>query len=166
MALTYSSIATTTLTTSTASITFSSIPSTYTDLRLVFTGLAASGAGLIRFNNDSGTNYSYVTLRDSGASAGTVYEINTNQMWLNGGDGQSSTIPTFVDVNIFSYANSNSLWKTCLNTINTDKNGSGEVLKTSYLWRSANAITSIVISNNVGNWDAGTTATLYGIKAA
>jgi hypothetical protein len=70
MAPTYEPIATTTLGTAAASITFSSIPATYTDLRLVVVAKAVSASTLdVRFNNDSGTNYSKTEISGDGSSA-------------------------------------------------------------------------------------------------
>ena len=56
---TYTPIASQVLTASTASITFADIPQGYTDLFLVMIGEATSFLGnTMRFNNDSGSNYS------------------------------------------------------------------------------------------------------------
>ena len=61
MASTYEPIATTTLGSAASSITFSSIPATYTDLRLVLvhTPSASTGNAQMQFNSDTATNYSY-----------------------------------------------------------------------------------------------------------
>ena len=62
-------IATQTLGSATASITFSSIPSTYTDLRIVFSGTGATVLNLkVRFNGDSASNYSQTNLQGLGYS--------------------------------------------------------------------------------------------------
>jgi len=59
MPATYEPIATTTLGSAAATITFSSIPATYTDLVIVFAGTATANLNpLMSFNSDSGTNYS------------------------------------------------------------------------------------------------------------
>ena len=69
MPKTYEPIATTSLPSGGASITFSSIPQTYTDLVLTTSGLAQTGGGgsiALKFNNDtlaSSTNYSYIYMR-------------------------------------------------------------------------------------------------------
>ena len=70
MATTCKLIAKNTLGSNTSSVSFSSIPSTYTDLYVSFTWrntAAGSGAGL-RFNSDTGSNYSYRALRGEGSS--------------------------------------------------------------------------------------------------
>lgn len=73
MTATYESIETTTLGSAAANITFSSIPSTYTDLVVVYTLKAetASADIYMRFNSDSGSNYSNTILWGNGTSAGS-----------------------------------------------------------------------------------------------
>ena len=71
MPATYEPISTTTLGSAVNSVTLSSIPATYTDLVLVWKGsFSASGSGVgVRFNGDSGANYSENQLAAAGATA-------------------------------------------------------------------------------------------------
>jgi hypothetical protein len=72
-----------------------------------------------------------------------------------------------VTMDILSYRGST--FKTSLNTATNDKNGSGIVLRNVGLWRSTSAITSITLLDTYGGggqFDVGTTATLYGILRA
>lgn len=166
MAATYTPIATTTLG-SAGTITFSSIPGTYTDLKLIFSGTVASANQIyLRFNNDSTTTYSITQLNGNGTSATSGSGTNTNQLVLVGlvGSNASTTIPNFVNVDIFNYAGST--FKTSLFSTSNDLNGSGDSAASVGMWRSTSAITSINLSAAGGNFNAGTTATLYGIKAA
>lgn len=71
---TYTPIASLTLSSpagdSTTPITFSSIPQGYTDLIIVANGLVTSGASLyLRFNGDTGSNYSVTSFRGNGSAA-------------------------------------------------------------------------------------------------
>lgn len=169
MASTYSPIATQTLGSAANSITFSSIPNTYTDLRLVFVANGVSAGGMaMQFNSDTSNNYSttYLTGNGSGAYSGA---ITNNPYVLLGGYyvGISSSLPNLQEIDIFSYAGST--YKTTLHRYSADQNGSGESASNVSLWRSTSAITSIKLSipNSVSyTFGAGTTATLYGIKAA
>lgn len=155
-------IATTTLSSAASTITFSSIPSTYTDLRIVLTGTSSSGSPFIRFNSDTGTNYSYTVLRGDGTSASSSRESTLDKIWLSFGAGPSAGNPDFFTVDVFSYAGSTN--KTCLTTSSMNHNGTDEeVARNVGLWRSTSAITTITLSRNVGNFNTGTTATLYGI---
>ena len=168
MAATYEPIATTTLGSAASSITFSSISSAYTDLRLVLTVTASANntATCLRFNGDTATNYSLTYLGGTGAAAASG--SGTNSTFINPGSGYSTTYtgtPTLHTFDIFSYAGST--YKTVLFTDSTDNNGSGYVQSGVGLWRSTSAINSITILTNTANtYSIGTTATLYGIKAA
>lgn len=165
---TYEPIATQTLASAAATITFSSIAASWTDLRLVLvtTTSTANNAAAIRFNGDSATNYSQTIVRGSGTTAGSTSATSATYVQTNlGSAGTSTTIPTLFTFDVFSYAGSTN--KTLLVTSNTDQNGSGGVESAVGLWRSTAAITSIVLSlTNAGNYSIGTTATLYGIRAA
>lgn len=163
MALTYEPIATTTLSSAASSITFSSIPSTYTDLRIIVTGAAPIGAGAyarLQFNSDTATNYSTTRL-DAFVSPNSV--THTNATFIRAA-GSLDVYTNLVITDIFSYAGST--YKTCLIKSAADQNGVGRVTEIVGLWRSTSAITSILISISTPNFSAGTTATLYGIKAA
>ena len=84
MATTMKLIAKQTLGSNTATVTFSSIPATYTDLYVAFTWrstAAGSGAGL-RFNSDTGSNYSYRGVRCEGS---TVESFNSATWTTNFG---------------------------------------------------------------------------------
>jgi hypothetical protein len=165
MAITYEPIATNTLGSAAASITFSSIPATYTDLRLIlnFT-LSTSLAGpRIQFNSDTTLNYSYTNLKGDGTTA-TSNQTANNYLLLNG-TLPSTTVPSFMTCDVFSYAGST--FKTALSTANQDFDGSGSTQSQVGLWRSTSAITSLTISvAGAALYAIGTTATIYGIKAA
>ena len=161
---TYTPIASQTLGSAAASITFSSIPGTYTDLRLVLTGATSVGgdALVLQFNADTATNYSSTILSGYGSSASSSSYLSTPslRLWIN--YSSSTTIPGFVSVDLFSYAGSTN--KTLLATTSDDQNGSGTVELIAGLWRSTSAITSIkVFLVNANNFNTGTIATLWGI---
>jgi len=165
MPTTYEPIATTTLGTD-ANITFTSIPSTYTDLRVVVTGSMTNNGYYtgLRFNSDTTGNYSGTYLRGNGTTASSNNQTNNNFMTLdNGGGAASSTIPQLVTIDIFSYKEL--IYKTVLVALSQDNNGSGEVTRTVGVWKDQSAITSIDLSPT-STWKIGTTATLYGILKA
>lgn len=165
---TYEPIATTTLT-SVSAITFSSIPSTYTDLRLVLVGrnerASTSTNVAMRFNSDTGTNYSHTFIDGNGttASSGRGTSATNISLYFTPGTTVASGIFSLITVDIFSYAGST--YKTTLGTNSFDLNGSGNVRDIVGLWRSTSAITQIDLTVT-NNFSIGTTATLYGIKAA
>ena len=165
MPTTYEKIATTTLSSAATDITFSSISSAYTDLRLVFVGVGSSAGDIpaIRFNSDTATNYSRTYLTGNGTAASSNRTTSSNRIAC-GDAGDSTTIPSFNTVDIFSYTGST--YKTALIESSEDQNGSGKVTRTVGLWRSTSAITSITVFNPSYNLGAGYTATLYGILKA
>lgn len=163
MPATYEPIATTTLGSAASSITFSSIPSTYTDLRLVLVSISTTFPQM-RFNNDATALYSWTYVTGTGTAAQSGRFTSATEFYAN--TGQSATIPSLYTFDIFSYAGST--FKSFLNTQNNDKNGSGDVVAAVGLYRSTTAISRIDLLANIygTTFSTGTTATLYGIKAA
>ena len=169
MATTYDKIATTTVAVAANSITFSSIAASWTDLRLVFVYKDTTNSTqntYMTFNGDTGTNYSLNKIQGNGSTASAGYLFNYNGALINAWSiGASSTYPELDTVDIFSYCGST--YKSFLISSNLDENGSGVVQNAVGMWRSTSAITSLTL--NLGStalYAVGTTATLYGIKAA
>jgi len=163
MALTYEPIATfTTTTSSTTSYTFSSIPSTYTDLFVVCSLKATSADSSItlRFNGDSGSNYSATQLYGNGSSAVSQRLSNQTLGYLSFNGFPTATFgPTIIQCQNYSNATTNKtyLCRGGYAAASTDA--------TVGLWRNTAAITSMTLFS--GNFfDTGCTFTLYGIKAA
>ena len=169
MPATYEPIATSTLGSAAPSVTFSSIPATYTDLRLTIfcTGTSSAGKGVsIQLNSDTATNYSVTRIDGDGTTANSGRLSNFSYLFFNS-TSTSTTIPTFYTLDFFSYAGSTN--KTALGTGNADKNGSGAVERIVGLWRSTSAISTIKVTlytDGSANYNTGSTFTLYGIKAA
>lgn len=165
MPATFEPIATTTLGSSATNIEFTSIPNTYTDLRIRLVGTGSGDSTYVRFNGDTATNYSNTNLYGQGTVAASARD--TSQAFINISDGSSTmfTTPCFFTLDIFSYAGSTN--KTVLSTFSNDNNGSGEVNRAVGLWRSTSAITTVrLYMSGTGTFSTGTTATLFGIKAA
>ena len=155
MATTYEPIATTTLGTATATITFSSIAATYTDLKIILVATStAANAPRIQFNSDTATNYQYTMMRGNGASAAASVADTTNAL-LSSGD-VSTTIPGMFEIDILNYAGSSR--KAYFSSFSLDQNGSGTVGRLVGLWNNTAAITQIVLSNTATTFKIGTTA--------
>jgi hypothetical protein len=164
MATTYTPIATNTLGSATATVTFSSIASTYTDLVLIISSAITTGAGsnVFTFNTDTGNNYSFTAMEGDGT---TIYSTRSASRGnISVYDELTTTLGGNVSiVNIMNYSNATT-YKT---TISRGSNASVGVSETVGLWRSTAAINQIVITNNASTtFKAGSTFTLYGIKAA
>jgi hypothetical protein len=163
---TYEPIATHTIPSATASYTFSSIPSTYTDLILIISATATSGADdlLIQFNSDTASNYSNTVLTANGSAAASIRGSNQTAILLDYNGVLNTTLNNRI-VNIMNYANTNT-FKTILVRANNSSTGVDGIAG---LWRKTpEAITSITVKNTGTsfNFTIGSTLTLYGIKAA
>lgn len=160
---TYEPIATYTAPSAQASYTFTVIPSTYTDLVLVFSGsTTATDNLLIQFNSDTATNYSNTFLSGSGSSASSS-RFSTRSYIIGNYFYTGSTINSISQVQNYSNTTTN---KTILMRDN-DAGATGNVMATVGLWRSTSAINSIKLFWYAsGTFAAGSTFTLYGIKAA
>ena len=161
MPATYEPISTQTLGTATATVTFSSIPATYTDLVLVFNGTAASTQNMeLRFNGDTATNYSATRLLGDGGVAVSDRSSTSDVMLV----GNLYTSQTANILQIMNYANTTT-FKTVLCRSNND---SAQVSARVGLWRKTpEAITTILLRPSGGaNFSTGGVFTLYGIKAA
>lgn len=164
MAATYEPIATTTLGSAASSITFSSIPGTYTDLRLVVvsSGFASASTGAaigLVFNSDTGSLGSTTRLYGDGSTV-TSTRATANNASCRLLIHTSTSNPSLFTWDVFSYAGSTN--KTSLGTASTDYNGSGLASTAVGLWRNTSAITAVEIRPTI-SFNSGTVATLYGI---
>ena len=158
-AQTYEPILTYTIPSTTTTFTLSSIPSTYTDIILVFAGGTVAVTGVyIRFNGDSGSNYSYTRMSGYGSTATSTRTSNQSRVELGG----SWTSTNQMIVHLQNYSN------TSVNKIGLcrQSDATDTVSASAILWRSTDAINSIAFSTDATNFAAGTVITLYGIKAA
>ena len=155
-------LATTTLSSAASSIDFTSIPATFTDLRISLVGSFSGSNNFanLRYNSDSSSLYSSVVLWGTGASANSSRDRLGSLMYYQWNATSSSSDLVFQDINIFSYAGSTV--KTALFANSQDANGGGNVERNVGLWRSTAAITAVNLISS-STWNAGTTATLYGI---
>lgn len=162
MAATYEPIATTTLSSATASISFTGIANSWTDLIVVFRPIVAAATSFkVNLNNDTASNYSITRLTGDGTTAAS--SRTTNESFGRIGYFPAATTG-LVMVHIFSYAGST--YKTLLTETSGDVNGSGALRRNVVLWRNTAAITRVDLAPLAINLESGTTATIYGIKAA
>jgi hypothetical protein len=166
---TYEPIATYTLSSNQNDITFSSIPSTYTDLIIVFNGKSTNAGSSTngmrcRVNSDTGSNYSQTNLTGNGSSA-TSSKDNSVSYFECGEIAQTDNTALSQNIiHIMNYANTTT-YKTILCRADTATVLTRTIVS---LWRSTSAINSVTLSRDFGTNQikAGSTATLYGITAA
>jgi hypothetical protein len=169
MPSTYEPIATSTLGSAQSNIEFTSIPNTYTDL-VIAGGLRVDNAGsgaenmLIRFNGDTGSNYSITYMLGDGSSGGYGSFENFDS-FSNSSVGNSDTNLYSVELwHINNYANTTTYKGIILGHFAQFGNQVQQFIGT---WRSTSAITSIkIFPSGSKNLASGSTLTLYGIKAA
>jgi hypothetical protein len=165
VASTYEPIASQTLGSATASVTFSGISASWTDLVVVYNGTVSTLRSLLwRFNSDTATNYSTTELAAYSSTVGSNRDTNDTAIRGTGlYAGMSTSVPSVAVLHVMSYANTN-VFKT---TLEAGGCQSTEVNRHVGLWRSTSAITSITaLLNGSGNFSSGATFSLYGIKAA
>jgi hypothetical protein len=166
----YDSIATASPSAGTSFVDFTSIPSTYAHLQIrgivrANDASAGNNAGMyIRFNSDSGTNYTIHFLSGNGSTVSAAGLANQPETYVSsmprGGDTANVYGANVID--ILDYANTNK-FKTLRNFSGDDLNGSGLIRLNSALWRSTSAITSIRIFLE-NNFAANSQLALYGIN--
>lgn len=164
MPATYEPIATNTLGSAAASVTFSSIPGTYTDLVLVCVNGNANNSDndiYIRFNSDSGSNYSRTQMIGNGTSATSSRTSNNTEIRI--GPSYNNTVTSHLTIHINNYSNTTTNKTALLRS----GHASGYTVAEVALWRDTSAITSITLTlQSSVNYVAGSTFTLYGIKSA
>ena len=163
---TYIALDKVTVGTATPSIEFTGISSAYTDLIIVANvQLTSSGQSLLyQFNSDANTNYSLTILKGNGTSATSDRRSTINYQLAAGWDAGLPTSTSFATaiINVQNYSNST----TNKTSIARGSNAAGgDVTATVNLWRNNNAITSVKLYSGSGNLAAGSTFSLYGVKA-
>ena len=163
MPATYEPIATYTAPSAQASYTFSSIPSTYTDLILV-SSAKSNGTGddlRIVLNTSANANYSFTQLYGNGSSALSNRGSGETSGYIGGVNASGGSFETVI-TQFQSYSNG-----TTFTSWLSRSNQAGSVVNAiTGLWRYVDVINSIQIKCPSNNLAAGSTFTLYGIKAA
>lgn len=172
MAITYTGIAKSVLTGSQATVTFSGIPQTYTDLVVLMSVRSDSGSTFNTFamqiNGSSSAIYSFSNME--GYNGTSVFTGNGNAQtqgnagWING-TGSASNIFTSTEIYFPSYTNTSNpkpfAITSCAETTSTT---AFDVESLAGRFNSANAITSISFFLSGQNIVSGSSFYLYGIK--
>jgi hypothetical protein len=174
MANTYIKIASNVLSTDTATVTFSAIPATYTDLVLKISARSSRADGaqgqnmFMSFNGNSSSIYSVTVLRGNGASASSARSTDSTLL------GQTYIAMTGVTANIFNnneyyfpnYASSANKVLSAFAAVENDAANIEYMSVTANLFRSTAAISSIALTLPSGNYITGSSFYLYGIKSS
>ena len=169
MANTYVLISSNTLSSSAASVTFSSIPSTYTDLVLKVSVRSdrANTQDDVRITfNSTTTNYSYTYLRGSGSAAISGSSTTDPWEWFGNMDAANATSNTFANGELYipSYLASQNKPTSAIMAMEDNVSSPVYLTANANLWRNTAAITSITLALGFGNFVSGSSFYLYGIK--
>lgn len=156
-----------------ASIDFTSIPGTYTDLCVKLStrfDVVNTGARL-RFNSDSGANYSWTRLEGNGtvvvSNSNTTYGSPYNTfIYVFPISFSTQTTDTFNNLDFYlpNYAGNNSK-SVSLDGVNENNATTAYAGLIAALWSDSSAITSFSLTcDGTGNFAEHSTVYLYGIK--
>jgi hypothetical protein len=150
-----------------SSIDFTSIPGTYTDLLLKVSGRATineTGFSLQFNGNTSTSNYSYRTLKGSGAAASSSSE--TSLGYIGGRiDPSTYTANIFNNYELYVPNYAGSAQKcVSVDSVNENNSNAADSMIVAGLWNQTSAITSIKLYVVAGSLAQYSTAYLYGIN--
>lgn len=158
-----------------SSIEFTSIPQTYTDLVIVCSARNSSSSGIdmgMRFNGNTGTNYSYRSVYGSGSTASSG-SASSETLFTRAGysAGSGYTASTFSNVSYYipNYTSSNNK-SVSIDGANEQNSSTAYAQLVAGLWSQTSAITSVTLyvnsANTADNFAQYSTATLYGVTSA
>jgi hypothetical protein len=173
MANTYTLIEAQTLASSAASVTFSSIPATYTDLVLRYSARHNNAFSisqvLITINGDTAANYSETVVYGNSVSAASGSQSGMSAIDFNYVDADSATANTFSSNELYipNYtvsANKPMSWVGVTEN-NAATANSAMIVANAALWRDNSAVTSITLLALASrDFMVGSSFYLYGIK--
>lgn len=146
-----------------SSVTFSNIPQGYKHLQIrALQRNTTTATTNMRFNSDTGSNYSRHYLYGGGASAvgaaGSANQTNIGVLY-----NESTTYASVSVIDILDYTNQNK-YKTVRSLNGWDANGSGYVFFYSGCWLNTTPINQISLTPDGGNLAQYTRFSLYGIR--
>jgi hypothetical protein len=148
-----------------ASIDFTSIPQTFTDLKIVMS-LRSTGTGVstryaaVSFNSNT-SNYTYRRIYGNGSSTGSD---NGSLRIIGTIPGSTVTASVFGSIELYvpNYTSANNKSYSCDSVEENNAAGAEQDLIAG-LWSNTAAITSVTLTSDVGNFAEYSTATLYGV---
>jgi hypothetical protein len=166
MANTYTLISSYAATGTIASIEFTSIPATYTDLLVKLSIRGTANIGAAGFNveyNGNASSYTMLRLMGDGSAAETAGGIATGQIAvIQGGNATANTFGNYeLYIPNYTSANNKSFSVDFVNETNATTEYMGLYAG---LWANSAAITSIKFTPSTGSIVQYSTAYLYGIK--
>ena len=151
-----------------SSVTFTSIPQTYTDLKIVTSARTTSAIAedflYARFNADSGSNYTLRLLRGNGSTVASGTITSGTYAYVGQIEGTSNTASTFTNSECYipNYTSSNQKSYSTDTVAENNATSTYEAIIAG-IWTGTAAISSIVLTPAQGNFTQYSTFYLYGI---
>ena len=171
----FESIATFNIASNTATITFSSIPSTYQHLQVRIlsrcTRGAVNGNLNIQLNSDTGTNYVYHELSGDGATVTATQATAQSAPSISRSPGTTTSADVFagtiIDIHDYVSTTKNKTLRSFYGFDNNSSSVVGNVGMRSVLWLNTNAINTLTFTSaSSSSFTSGSVFALYGIKGA
>lgn len=153
-----------------ASVTFSNIPQTFTDLRIVVSGRGTAASnhypGLELSFNGSSTTYTDRVLQGTGGVTVSYSNLGSSKIYLGTMPGGAATASVFgnIEITVPNYTSSN-YKSVSIDEVQEDNQTTAFAMLIAGLWSTVNAITSIAFTPTTGNFDQYSTFSLYGISS-
>ncbi len=148
-----------------ATMSFTSIPATYTDLVVKISGRAGDASGQFLTFNGNSSNYSYRTILGDGSSASSGNSSGSRIFLINGSNGFTSNTFGNAEIYIPNYASAN-YKSVSIDSVNENNASTAYVQLIAGLWSNTAAITTVTLTPEVGSYLQYSTAYLYGISNA
>jgi hypothetical protein len=156
-----------------ATINFTNIPQTYTDLKLVISARTNvdnwNDNSIVRFNSDSGNSYSNRRVNASGSTVESSSNTLQDGFYYLNFNGSTATSNTFCNNEMYipNYTSGNQKSFSIERVVENNVSAENLVSLIAGIWTGTAAITSISIAPYYGTlFSQHSTATLYGIKNA
>lgn len=148
-----------------STVDFSSIPATFTDLRLSIVGRGSDSAADVvvnaQFNADTGNNYD--SFNENKFNSTQTFATSSIRVGDLAGSSVTTNMPMQSEVNIPYY--SNTIFFKSLTSVGGSNDGSNMYMdKTAGFWHNTAAINEIKLSLSAGNFVDGSIVTLWGYK--
>ena len=153
-----------------ATMGFTNIPQTFRDLKLIVNGRSqwptfTTYSVYVNGVGSTGWSQTYFTLINTTASAAKTTQSSPTfgLAFVTGHAATTTGVFSSSEIDIFNYSATNT-FKSAIGRSSLEEGTTGRVEYHLGTWANNAAITSVEVSTN-GNWEGGSTATLYGIKA-
>ena len=151
------------LSSSAASVTFSNIPQTYKSIKILVSvrGTADTANSRVTFNGST-ANVSDRVLFGNGLVGGSFSDASILYSLQNRSTSTTNTFANF-EVTVPNYSSTTQNKAVSIDAVDENNGSAANQYLVAGLFSSTSAVTSATVSPNSGNFDFGSTFTLYGL---